>query len=185
MSGDMRYYETFYAVSVDDWKVDFGGYFSNHSNLLVKEYINEGCSTTTSSPAASTLEFLFPHHIKKKYFVEGVIQGHITLASSGATATVTKYKVSLNKIHETSGTKTTLFSTGWVTVSDTLAWNATYSIGDEMVYPFWIDAWEKATLTEHERFYIKIEIDADTDTVIWHSNDSSWEDIKIEIPFMM
>jgi len=184
-SSDMRYYETFYGVHIDDWTVDFGGYFSGHHKILTKEYINEGCSTTESSSASNVLEFLYPHHIKKKYFVEGVIKGHVTVAASSATATVTKYKASLMKIHESSGERTTLFTTGWVTVNDTLAWNSTYSIGDEAVYPFWIDAWEKATMNEEERFYIRIELDADADTVVWHSNDSSWEDIKIEIPMIM
>jgi len=184
-SSDMRYYETLYGIHIDKWTVDFGGYFSDHSNLLVKEYISEGCSTTTSSSATETLEFIYPHHIKKKYFIEGVIQGHITVAASNATATITKYRVSIYKIHESSGENTSLFTTGWITVNDTLDWDSSYGIGEEAVYPFWIDAWEKATLDENERFYIKIEVADDGNAVIWHSNDSSWEDIKIEIPLIM
>ena len=178
---DMRYYETFYAIHNDDWKVNFAT-FSDHHKLLTKEYINEGCSTTDHSTATDIHEFIYPHHIKKTYFIEGVIYGQITLAAYGDESTITSYKVSLLKIHE-NNTITPLFDTGWVTVSDTLAWDAEYSIGEEMVYPFWIDAWNKAELNEKEKIFLRVEVNCDNDTVLWHSNNAAWEDIRIEIPF--
>ena len=185
MASDTRYYETFYGIYVDDWEESFGGYFTNHHKLLVKEYLSDGCSTTDDSAATNVQEFLYPQHIAKTYFIEGVIKGHITLAASLATATITKYRVDIYKVHATSGATSQLFTTNWVTVNDTLEWDNTYNIGEEMVYPFWIDAWEYEELSEEERIFVRIEVDCDNDTVIWHSNDSTWEDIKIEIPFML
>jgi hypothetical protein len=180
---DMRYYETFYGIHTDDWVETFG-VFADHHKLLVKEYINEGCSATETSTASDTNKFLYPQHIKKTYFIEGVIQGHITVAASTCTGTMTSYRVTVCKMNENTDDDE-LFTTGWVTVNDTLAWDAAYSIGDEMVYPFWIDAWNAKKLDEHERIYIKVETNSDNCCVLWHSNDSTWEDLKITIPFRL
>jgi len=189
MAGDsMRYYETFYGVHIDDWEENFGGYFGatvTGHKLLVKEYISDGCSTTTSSSATDVIEFLYPQHIAKTYFIEGVISGHITLAAFKSTTSITSYEVSVYKIHEISGDRTLLFRTGQIVVNDTLTWDAVYLVGDEMVYPFWIDAWEYKELNELERIYLKIEVVSDNNAVVWHSNDSTWEDIKITIPLVM
>ena len=204
MSGDdMRYYETFYGVHINDWEETFGS-FPNHHKLLVKEYISDGCSTTTSSTATQEYKFLYPQHIKKTYFVEGVINGHITFSASSATAYLCAYRATLCKVHEDT-TETELYTTGWVTVNDTLGWDAEYKIPSsiegeegEMVYPFWIDAWEYEKLDEYERLYFKVEstcsINSDhlscgasscANLVLYHSNDATWEDIKVTIPFRM
>jgi len=166
MSQDMRMYETFYGIHVDDWGITFGGAFDESHYILTKDYINEGCACEETSEASNALKFIYPHHTAKTYFIEGVISGHFTPA-----AEITKYRVSIFKIHESTG--------------DELSWNSDYEIGEEKVYPFWIDAWEKEKLTEFERFYLKIEVEGNSYTYFWHSNDSTWEDIKVEIPFIM
>lgn len=187
---DFRVYQTYYGIHVDDWAETFGS-FANHHKLLVKEYINEGCSCTTSSIASDTNEFLYPHFIKEIYFIEGVIEGHVTFASSGCTSILTDYRVTVCKVHENTA-ETELFSTGWVIVNDTLGWNAVDGIPSiiageegEMVYPFWIDAWQHAELSDGERIFLKIETHITNCGVLWNSNDSTWEDVKITIPFKM
>lgn len=183
MATDMRYYETFYAINTDDWGWNFGS-FADHKKVLIKEYINEGCLCTETSVATAVNEFLYPHHIKKKYFIEGVIDGHITIAASSATSTVTSYRVTVCKINQDS-TKTELFTTGWKTVDVELEWDSDYSIGEERVFPFSIDAWENEELGEFDRMYVKIEVSGDNTCVLWHSNDSTWEDVKITIPLRL
>ena len=196
MADDMRYYETFYGIHTDDWSETFGS-FSSHHKLLVKEYISDGCSTTDTSCATNTHKFLYPQHIAKIYFIEGVISGHVTFGASTATAYLCSYKVTLCKVHENT-TETELFSTGWISVNDTLVYNNTYNVGNEIVYPFWIDAWEYQELNEYERLYVKVESTCTdngnfascaesscTNIVLWHSNDATWEDLKITIPFKM
>lgn len=177
----MRYYETFYAINTDYWGWTHGS-FADHKKILVKEYINEACNCTETSTASTTSEFLYPHHISETYFIEGVIEGHITIACSSATSTVTSYRVTVCKVNKNTD-KTELYTTGWVTVDDTLEWDSTYSIGEEAVYPFWIDAWEEQELGENDRIYVKVEVSGSNELILWHSNDSTWQDIKITIPF--
>ena len=197
MTGDsMRMYETFYGIHTDDWTVTFGSIIDEHK-ILTKEYISDGCSTTDGSSATNTHKFLYPHHLAKTYFIEGVISGHVTFAAGTATAYLCSYRVSVCKTHEDT-TDTELFSTGWVDVNDTLDYNSTYSVGEEKVYPFWIDAWEYEKLDTQERIYVKVESTCSnnsscatcednscTNVVLWHSNDATWEDLKITIPFLM
>jgi len=196
MTDDMRYYETFYGIHTNHWMVNYGS-FSNHHKLLVKEYISDACITTATSIATTSYKFLYPQHIAKTYFIEGVIYGHVTFASSGATAYLCSYKVNVCKVHEDT-TETILFSTGWVQVDATLVWNSDYSVGDEHVYPFWIDAWDYAELNEKERIYIQVQSTCTSDDnfrncagssctniVVYHSNDATYEDIKITIPLKM
>jgi len=68
-----------------------------------------------------------------------------------------------------------------------------------IVLPFEIDAWEKEKLVEFDRIYLKVETTCSLDdsfiscatstcsatTQLWHSNDASWEDIKVTIPFKL
>lgn len=184
MANDLRFYETFYGIHTTDWKVNYPG-FIDHQKLLVKEYISEGCSTVDSSISNETYKFIYPHHIKKTYFIEGVIEGHITLAASTATVTFDDYRVSVCKVDD-AGDEQELFSTGWVAIaSGALNWNTTYGIGDEVVLPFWIDAWDKEKLDINDRIYVKIQTDSQAGGALWHSNDSTWEDFKIKIPFIL
>lgn len=201
---DMRYYETFYGIHQNDWAESFGS-FANVQKILSKNYISSGAITTDFSSAHETHEFLYPHHIKKTYFIEGVIKGHITYESSQCTGYLCRYRVSVCKMHE-DGTPTELFSTGWKTVCHTLGWDAVNGVpssieGEEgsIVFPFTIDAWEAAELSEYERIYLKVEstctdssscvscLDSTCSPCVklWHSNDATWEDIKVEIPFRL
>ncbi|RLG44417.1 MAG: hypothetical protein DRN81_04670 [Thermoproteota archaeon] len=185
MADNMRYVETFYGYYTSDWVEDYGsGAFSNNHYVLEKNYISTGCITVETSTATTAHKFLYPHNIEKVYFIEGVIGGHITVAASTATSTVTNYRVSLCKV-DNAGNETELFTTGTITVGRNLSWDSTYSIGEEVVLPFWIDAWEKATLTENEKIYLLVEVSGSNTLVLWHSNDSTWEDLKIDIPFRM
>jgi hypothetical protein len=124
MTGDdMRYYETFYAVHLNDWMETYGSFINHHKLLTCKV--------------------------------------------------------------DDAGTKTELFTTGWITTGTTLHWDSVYSVGDEIVYPFRINAWDKAKLFDHERLFLRVQIDNEPNADLWHSNDATWEDIKIVIPFRM
>lgn len=179
---DMRDYITFFGIETNDWDFTFGS-FSNHNKLLKREYISDAADCQATSTASDKNEFVYQHHLKKTYFIEGVISGHVTFASSGATSHITEYRVTVGKINEDS-TKSELFTTGWITVDDDLSWNSTYSIGQERVYPFEIDAWEKEKITEYDRIYVKVESNSDANCVLWHDNNQTFEDLKVEIPFI-
>lgn len=194
---DNRFYETFYGIELNDWNgVSFGS-FSKHRKILVKEYVSDGCSTTTQSLATLTNKFIYPHHTKKKYFIEGVAEGQITFVASECTAYISKYRVTICKVNENSST-TELASTNWQIADKdnaykTLHWHKDYNYGDEIVYHFFIEVWdEEKELGEFDRFYIKVQTDTSTCTVsqctcarLMHSNDAEWEDLKITIPFRL
>lgn len=178
-ASDMRYYETFYGIHSNTNKLTFGsGAFANHNKKLVKNYISDGCSTTETSICDETYKFLYPHHIKKVYFIEGVIRGHITVAAIANGVTVPQYRITVCKV-DTSGNEDELFSTGWKDPEITL------NDEEEVVLDFEIDAWQKAKLDEYERIYLKVETEVESDISLWHSNDAQWEDIKVEIPFKL
>jgi len=180
---DQREHIVFYGFYTNDWWESFGA-FSNEKNLLHREYISDGCSTLDSSEASNTHKFLYPDHIKKTYYIEGTITGNIVLAASGCTSTVTDFRVTVCKVHEDT-TETELATTGWITVNDTLAWDAGLSIGDEVVYWFSIDVWEEQKITDNERLYLKIEVNCNSCTHLMHSNDPQWEDVWVDIPFRL
>lgn len=179
MASDMRYYETFYGIHSNTDKLDFGsGVFNQHNKQLVKEYINEGCSTTDTSLADEEYKFLYPHHIKKVYFIEGVITGHITIAATADSTAVPEYRVTVCKV-DSAGNEDELFSTGWKDPGITL------NDEEEVVLNFSIDAWEKEKLGEYERIYLKVQTIPESNAVLWHSNDAQWEDVMITIPFKL
>jgi hypothetical protein len=193
---DMRLYETYYGIHTEDWSENFGT-FSNHHKILVKDYLNEGCNCTDVSTASSVHEFLLPQALKKVYFIEGVIEGHVTFAASESTAYLCSYRATICKMNpETADTE--LFSTGWVSVNRTIAWHTVpVEVGDEYVFPFWINAMEQQELGENDRIFLRIEAqcscddtfvtceDSDcTNLVLYHGNDSEWEGVKVIIPFL-
>ena len=204
MAGDdMRFYETFYGIHKDDWTETFGS-FANHHKVLVKNYISNGCITTDSSTVTNTHKFLYPHHIKKIYFIEGSIEGQITYESSTVTGYLCAFRVTVCKVN-TDTTETELYTTGWKVMRDTLGWDATHAVpsaipGEEgsVVYNFVIDAWQKKKLDEYDRIYLKVESTCSLDNSfincgtsscsnvhLWHSNDAKWEDVKLILPLRL
>lgn len=187
MSDDLRYYETFYGMHLTHWVFSFGGFINMHK-ILDKTYTSEGCDTEEYSVVSeyedTGITFLYPDHIKKTYFIEGVIRGQVTFGAHGAEGTVGSYMVSIGKMNINTYEQI-LFTTGWIAINDTLDWNSEYSIGEEKNYPFRIDAWDYAELNEYDRIFVRVEFSGCSDVVFWHANDATWEDLKIEIPFRM
>lgn len=182
---DQREYRKFFGVSIDDWAHTFGTFADTHY-ILLNDYISEGCSTTDSSEASNTHSFLYPHHIKKTYYIEGVIEGAITLSAFGDESTVTSYRVTVCKTYEGGALPDLeLATTNWITVDDTLAWDAGLGVGEEMVYHYWIDVWDEQKITEHERLFLKIEVNCNQHTHLMHSNDATWQDVWVDIPFRL
>ena len=184
MADDSRYYETFYGIDTDDWEINWGTLSSHHS-ILVKNFISEEASTTSNANWTSAGSvFIYPHNIKKTYFIEGVIEGQVAFISTSGISFVSDYRVSVIKI-SSSATETELATTGVISVNDSLD-----STGDDLItYPFWIDVFsDPPKITENERLGIKIEWDIDNSSSVTaklsHWNDSSYEDyFKMTIPF--
>ncbi len=184
-SEDNRYFQTFYGVDLDDFEVDWGG--QSFTKLLVKNYLSDAVSVTTSTAhdgtSSNAVKFIYPHNIKKVYFLEGVVEGHLTFGAPTGASSLSDYRVTVFKLHEDT-TETELATTGVITINDN------YAQDDEIVYPFWIDVFESGKeIGENERIGVKIEWDvsnSSTATVtLYHDNDSTLEDFKITLPFIL
>jgi len=187
---DRRTYLRFYGVEIDAWDETFGA-FANYHYILVPDYFSDGCITTEDTAASGTHKFLYPAHIKKRYWIEGRIEGEFCLAASGAKSTCSDYRVTICKVHD-NGTETELSTTGWITVNDTLGWDAVNSVPGsvvgsegERVYHYWIDCFEEKELSDYERIYLKIQINCDANAILMHSNDPQWTDVWFDLPLRM
>jgi len=194
---DQRDFITFYGIKYEDWKVTFGR-FTNHEEILTMDYIGIDCACSESTQADSTctvgycatLQFLFPHHIKKQYYIEGVLEGEITVAANGGASHINDYRISIWKAN-TDNTFERLAATyisgsEWVNVDDDLSWDAGYSIGEERVYHWYIDCWDAQELKEEDRIYLQIEIRGTNNYLyLMHANDPDWTDVWVKIPFRL
>jgi hypothetical protein len=193
---DQRDFVTFHGIKYVDWNVTFGK-FINHKQALKMNYIHIDCACTeyTQATAAATgysidVEFLFPHHIKKKYYIEGVIEGEFTVACNGGASEITDYRISVWKTNDDTTYEqlgvTSLGGSEWISVCDTLSWDAGNSIGQERRYHWSIDCWTAQELKEKDRIFLKIEIRGTNDKLyLMHANDPDWEDVWIKIPFRL
>ena len=187
ISQDERAYYTFYGIEIDDWGMNFPG-FSNYHNLLVKEYISEDASTTSSTAwTAAGVKFIYPQHIKKKFYMEGVIEGHITFTSDpygdGGASQLSDYRVSIIKVN-TATDEDVIAHTSVVSVIDD------FDAHDYKVYPFWIDVWSNTIeIGSDDRIGIKVEwnVNNTSSSTVYlsHENWQQGEDIKITLPFLL
>ena len=184
---DNREYRTFYGIYTTHWFENFGT-FANQKYLLVNEYMSDGCKTIDSSEASVTHDFLYPSHIKKTYFIEGRVEGNITLASSECTAHATDYTVEVWKMNE-DNTPTLLATTGARVIDWDFGWDAVHGVPDpdtgDIVFPFFIDVSQEKELGELDRLFIRVKVTCDSCCHLMHTNDANWEDLKVDIPFRL
>jgi|GEM_PF-2860492 len=188
MGDELPYYETFYGVKIDDWNWDYGaGYFSNTHYALTKEYYSEGVEsddTTSLVTDSNTIRFLFSHWIKRKYYIEGTAIGQFTLSCDGGNSEVSNYEIRLMKI-DNLGNVTELGTTDVVVPVNTIfTWDGGLNVGTEIVYPFEIEISPEQEMLNNDRLFVElIIVMKDANGILYHSNDATWEDFKIQIPF--
>lgn len=187
---DQRDFITFYGIVYPDWEITFG-IFTDHTKQLLLEYVSDACLTTeyTQADVAGLvmIDFLFPHHIKKQYYIEGVINGEITCACNGGNTTVSDYQISVYKTNGDDLGSELLIASGWKVVTDNLVWDAVNSVGDEITYNYKIEAWDDVyELLTEDRIYVKIQVRfTNNKGVLMHANDKEWHDVWIKIPFRL
>lgn len=180
MSDDLRNYIKLYGIYTDDWTTVWGGQtFNRH---LVKTMINDACNSTASSAwTANGYNFIYPHNIKKKYFLEGVVEGEVGFGKIAASK-VSDYRVSIFKLNEDT-TETTLATTGVISVNDSI------TAGDVHLYHFWIDVYDKKELSDYDRIGVKVEWNvshSSTNTAaLYHEVVTSDYDFWVDLPFML
>jgi len=183
---DMRDYVKMYGIYTTDWTTTYGG--NTYNRHLVKDYIADGCSVVTSSAWLSGgREFIYPHNIKKVYFLEGVIQGEI-LFESYLASKCSDYRVTVFKLNADT-TKTDLATTGVIQLLPT---GDSYTSYGGLFYHWWIDLTEKKELTEDDRIGLKVEWNVNNSSTVTanlvHDNDSSSTtglNLWVEMPFLL
>jgi hypothetical protein len=189
MSGDdLPFYETLYGMKVQDWFWSYGsGIFFESHYVMKKEYVNEGCITddyTTLTSGENNIRLIYPYWIKRKYYIEGIAYGQITLSCYGDDSDLVSYKINLKKV-DSDGKVTPLGTTDTVTPVNTIfTWDGGLSVGTEIVYYYEIDVSPEKEILNDDRLFIEIVIVTSNEyMILYHSNDATWEDLKINIPF--
>jgi hypothetical protein len=179
---DMREYYKFYAIYEDDWITTIAGNtFYRH---LVKDYISATCMSTVSSTWVSGgREFIYPYNIKKKFSLEGVVEGEV-LFEAGTISQCSDYRVTVFKINADT-TKTDLATTGVIEILS----GHTYPANDGNSYHFRIDVTEHKDLTEDDRFGMRVEWDVSghstTTAKLQHYNGATVPETWIDLPFLL
>jgi len=188
MSDDFRNYIQFYGIKPEDWTTTWGG--NTWEYFLVRDYISDAASCasyTTWADCTGELKFIYPHNIKKKYVLEGVCQGCITFYASTATSWVSYYRVTIMKRNEDTS-EVVLATTGNVNVNRKLEYNSVWGVGEDIAFPFWIDAFESTNeISENDRIMCRIEWNATSgaSAALMHDNDPQYDDLNIEMGFLM
>lgn len=178
---DLRDYIKFYGIWLDDWDTTWGG--QTYERHLLREWTVNALSETSSTWASGGRKFLYPHHIKKTYFLEGVIEGEITFGAT-AISHVSNYVVTIFKLN-TDTTETTLATTGVITVA-----NHTVAALDSHSFHFWIDCYNAKELGEYDRLGVKVEWNVNgigTVTAnLYHDYDATYGyDLWVDMPFIL
>jgi hypothetical protein len=180
---DMRDYIKFYGIYLDDWTSDWGGQtFNRH---LLREWVSSATvySTASSVWVNGGYSFIYPHHIKKKYLLEGVVEGEVTFGKV-AHSHVSNYRVTIFKLNNDANL-TDLVTTGIRTVV-----HHSVPANDVARFHFWIDAWNAKEIGEYDRLGLKVEwnvgITSTTTSYLYHDYLDGWGyDLWIDVPFIL
>ena len=184
MASDMRDYIKLYGIYLEDWSSLWAGKTYNYH--LLREWVSSAtiASKVSTVWTASGCSFIFPHHIKKTYFLEGVVEGEITFAGASAATDVTNYRVSIFKRNEDT-TETNLCTTGVRTLT-----NHAIAADDIGRYHFWIDAYEAKELSDYDRLGLRVEWNvngiAGPTAALYHDYLDGWGyDIWVDVPLIL
>jgi len=184
-------YETYYGIHLNHYTYTWGG--STYNKLLTQEYPSDELKSTTSTQTA-TADFLYSKLVGNPTYMDGVAEGHVTFfnSSSGASATIDDYTVTLYKTVDVPSSATVIGSYSVILSSDNIiakvgtTWGKNDGGKDEddtLVVPVNIVITEKE-IDINEKIFLRISYNSTNGTVwIGHYNGSDPDDIKIKIPY--
>lgn len=179
---DLRDYIKFYGIWLDDWETTWGAV--TFERFLLREWTENAESEASSTWIAEGRSFLYPHHLTKKYFLEGVVEGEISFGATAASH-VSNYEVTVFKIN-TDTTSTDLVTTGVITPT-----NNTIGALGVITYHFWIDAYNAKELGEYDRIGVRVEWNtggaaSGATAKLYHDYDATYGyDLWIDLPFIL
>jgi hypothetical protein len=178
---ELRHYQTYYGVQVSNATFSWGG--RDYDYLLLKDYFDDETISTATTSNLGTCTFLYPFRIQQKYFIEGVISGHLhvfnhSTAKVVTTHNITSYTVKLRRIDSSDASKTL------EEVTKTI--NQSVATQDYVCVPFFMDVTDKHEFGVNERFAVALSISTGSDSLsMAHENDRSNEDFKINIGMVL
>ena len=171
-------YQTYYGVHLDHHVELWGGMSFN--KILVLDYPdpNLSCTSLTEACGNVNLDFLYPLLVQSKYFLDGMMEGHVTFKCGAAAKTATGYIVSLKKLSQ-SGTVTNL---GYMSYNFLTTYN--FTANSYLTVPVYIQL-SKSAVNENEKLFLRVQlVTVETSGInLSHYNDSSVPDIKIRVPY--
>jgi hypothetical protein len=177
----MPQYQTYYAVHLDN-HVELWSSMS-FNKILVLEYpdANLSCTATTDATGSVNIDFLYPLLVQSKYFIDGILDGHVTFKSDATIGrTCTDYSVGLNKLNNAGG----VTNIGYMSYTFSPTFTTTVA-NQYLTVPIYMQI-DKQPVNENEKLFLRIKLGTAMTTGQWflsHANDSSVPDIKIRIPF--
>lgn len=175
---DLRNYIKFYGIYLDDWSTTFGG--QTYSRFMLRDWVANAESEPSSTWQLAGRSFLYPHHIKKKYLLEGVIDGEVTFGATAASH-VSTFNVTLFKLNADT-TQTDLATTGNITTV-----NRNIGALGALSYHFWIDVFDAKELGEYDRLGVKVVWTSTSGTTanLYHDYDATYGyDLWVDVPFI-
>lgn len=175
----MPQYVTYYGIHLDHHTETWGSMTFN--KILVTEYPDPNlvCAATTDA-CVTTNKFLYPLLVQSKYYLDGIMDGHVTFKSDAtAGRTCTGYSVSLNKLSNAG------VSTNIGFMSFTFPSTYTFTANSYLTVPVYMQL-NKQPVSENEKLYFSVTLTTAMTSgqiLLSHANDSSVPDIKIRIPY--
>lgn len=178
----MPQYQTYFGVHLDHHSEQWGG--QSFNKILVLEYPDPNLVCTSATDATGTVElkFLYPLLVQNKYFLDGIVDGHVTFKADATAGRVASgYTISLNKLNN-SGTITNIAS-----MTYTFGTVYTFTANQYLTVPIFFQV-SKQPVNENEKLYLSITLTtgytAGTNYIyLSHANDSNVPDIKIRLPY--
>ena len=180
-------YQTYYGIHLRHYSYTWGG--STYNKLLTKEYPSEELKSAASSNT-TTADFLYPKLVGNPAYMDGIAEGHITLfnSSSGASATIDDYTVTLYKTDNVPSNETQVGSYSQTLTSYNVAFKKDETDGDQgsdtLVLPIYMPI-NKKKIDVDEKLFLRITFSSAQSSDVWigHYNGTDPDDIKIKIPY--
>jgi len=172
------------GIALEHWSETWAG--ETYNTLLVKEFPSEYLIPLNDEPdyvPGDDVSFIYPLMYANKYYLDGIIEGHISIYNSSAadTADIDSYTVSLSKQKDTDITPTVL-----ATMTRTITTYNTIPTEDYLTLPLYMPI-TRQRVDANEKLIWRTQFTASgagaEDCGVACANDSSVLDMKVVLPY--
>jgi len=172
-------YVVYYGIDLTHAVYTWAG--TSYTKQLVTEYPSEELVSSVSTEDSTNARFLYPKLVGNPTYVDGVAEGHFTIANGHASEgiVVTNYTISLIKTNNVPNNETIIG-----TYQNSPSSMASISAGTYLTFPIAMNI-SKQKVDEDEKLILEIDltITGSGQCDIQHYNGGNPDDIKIKIPY--